>query len=440
MVEGPKCRLNARRLAQFAGTRLTRTMTQVNGDMVILDTSMDATISRVLCVGKEIFLVMQNRALRIHYGMNGSQIILEDELLLQSKDSSTFAEMCKRAVAKVASAGSRKVWTGVVASDVCVLFLFDASLSYQTLARVEAVEAFEPLDVLSPRFTAASVASLLHASNLAIQDAVLDQQIMPGVGNVIKCEALFRCCICPTAIASSLTLQQIQVLVRELAAVSTEWYKACKEEKPLRHKVYGRELCSKKDCHTKVSLVRFSDSSTGRITYFCPKCQSIGAAASAIPPSSSASVASSAAQAPSTSALKTTISVDPVGAAVLVQPVAALPPKPPCILSSQQLCKCGVPAQLLRTRKEGPTQNRLFWSCIKKSGRCSYFEWADSLFPRCEHGVPCTVRRVLKEGSNNGRHFYTCCRGGTSQPACNFFQWVEDDHEHRKRQVPFKLL
>jgi formamidopyrimidine-DNA glycosylase len=438
MVEGPKCRINARRLAPFAGSRLTRTMTQVNGEMITLDTSLDTTINRVLCVGKEIFLVMQHRALRIHYGMSGSQFMLEDELLLHCKDSSTFAEMCKRAVAKVINAGSRKVWTGVVASDKCVLFLFDSSLSYQTLARVDAVEAFEPLDVLSPRFAAASVTALLHASSLAVQDAVLDQQIMPGVGNIIKCEALFRCGICPTAVASSLPLHNIQSLVRALAAVSSEWYKACKEGKALRHQVYGRDSCGKKDCNTKISLVRFSDSSTGRITYFCPKCQSIGGAAAPPLPPPSASAVSDDVNVPAT-VLKAAKAVAAPVTAVLAEPAATPLPKPPCILSSQQQCKCGAPAQLLRTRKEGPTQNRLFWSCIKKMGRCSYFEWADSLFPRCEHGVPCTVRRVLKEGANNGRHFYTCCKGGTSQPACNFFQWVEDDHENRKRQVPALL-
>ena len=70
----------------ITGARLTRTMTQVNGEMVILDTALDATISRVLCVGKEIFLVLQKRALRIHYVMSGSQFILEDELLLHAKD------------------------------------------------------------------------------------------------------------------------------------------------------------------------------------------------------------------------------------------------------------------------------------------------------------------------------------------------------------------
>ena len=436
MVEGPKCRINARRLARFTGTRLTRTMTQVNGEMVILDNSVDATINRVLCVGKEIFLVLQNRALRIHYGMSGSQFILEDELLVHSKDGSTFADLCKRAVAKVVNAGSRKVWTGVVASDACVLFLFDASLSYQTLARVDAVEAFEPLDVLSPRFAASSVTSLLHGSSLAIQDAVLDQAIMPGVGNVIKCEALFRCGICPTAVASSLPLQHIQALVRSLAAVSSEWYKACKDEKALRHQVYGRDICSKKGCNTKISLVRFTDSSTGRITYFCQKCQPIGAAAT---PTPAAPAVSHDVHVPVT-VPKADKSAGANPSSVLVEPAVTLPPKPPCILSSQQQCKCGVPAQLLRTRKEGPSQNRLFWSCIKKNGRCNYFEWADLLFPRCEHGVPCTVRRVLKEGVNNGRHFFTCCRGGTSQPACNFFQWVEDDHENRKRQVRTLLL
>ncbi len=436
MVEGPKCRINARRLARFNGVRLTRTMMQVNGEMVVLDCSLDATINRVLCVGKEIFLVMQNRALRIHYGMSGSQFILEDEQLVLSKDSSTFAEMCKRAVAKVVSAGSRKVWTGVVASDACVLFLFDASLSYQTLARVDAVEAFEPLDVLSPRFSASSVAALLHDSSLAIQDVVLDQAIMPGVGNIIKCEALFRCGICPTAVAASLPLPQIQALVRALAAVSHEWYKACKEEKALHHQVYGRDVCSKKECNTKVNLVRFSDSSTGRITYFCPKCQPVGGAAT---PTPSAPAAKDDVHVAAT-VLKADKSAGATLSAALVEPVVAMPPKPPSILSSQQQCKCGAPAQLLRTRKEGPSQNRLFWSCIKKNGRCNFFEWADLLFPRCEHGVPCTVRRVLKEGANNGRHFYTCCRGGTTQPACNFFQWVEDDHDNRKRQVPTLLL
>jgi hypothetical protein len=81
-----------------------------------------------------------------------------------------------------------------------------------------------------------------------------------------------------------------------------------------------------------------------------------------------------------------------------------------------------------------------FWSCTERLAAAIFVEWADSLFPRCEHGVPSTVRRVLKEGANNGRHFYTCCRGGTSQPACFFFQWVEDEHENRMRQVPTLLL
>jgi endonuclease VIII-like 3 len=416
-------------------------MTKVNGEMVTLDTSQDTTISRVVCIGKEVFLVVQNRVLRIHYGMSGSQIILEDELLVRAKDGSSFAELCKRAVAKVISAGSRKVWTGVVASDACVLFLFDASLSYQTLSRLEAVEAFEPLDVLSPRFNSSSAVALLHSSDLAIQDAVLDQQIMPGVGNVIKCEALFRCNICPNAVASSLPLQHIQALVRCLAAVSNEWYKACKEEKALRHQVYGREFCSKKGCDSKVTLVRFSDSSTGRITYFCPKCQSIGGGgAAALQPSAQIVAATKDDALVPAAEIKAAGSAAAPHTAILVEPLAAAPPKPPCILSFHQQCKCGVPAQLLRTRKEGPTQNRLFWSCAKKIGRCNFFEWADASFPKCEHGAPCTVRRVLKEGANNGRHFYTCCWGGTSQAACNFFQWVEDDHDNRKRQVLSPLL
>ena len=46
-------------------------------------------------------------------------------------------------------------------------------------------------------------------------------------------------------------LQHIQSLVRALAAVSSEWYKACKEGKGLRHQVYGLASCSKKDCNTK---------------------------------------------------------------------------------------------------------------------------------------------------------------------------------------------
>ncbi len=86
MVEGPKCRINARRLAQFVGMRVTRTMTRADGEMVTLDCGADAVVRRLLCVGKEIFLVLQQRALRVHYGMSGSQFVIEDQQLLRAKD------------------------------------------------------------------------------------------------------------------------------------------------------------------------------------------------------------------------------------------------------------------------------------------------------------------------------------------------------------------
>jgi len=105
-------------------------------------------------------------------------------------------------------------------------------------------------------------------------------------------------------------------------------------------------------------------------------------------------------------------------------------------LLSPPLCNCRNICSLARVRKTGPTLHRLFWSCNHRSKKCSYFHWADGLFPKCKNHndqkeIVCILRRVLKDGPNNGRYFFTCPSvttvpsSSSSSSSCGTFVWAD---------------
>ncbi|KAG2391826.1 hypothetical protein C9374_013311 [Naegleria lovaniensis] len=48
-------------------------------------------------------------------------------------------------------------------------------------------------------------------------------------------------------------------------------------------------------------------------------------------------------------------------------------------------CKHGLDAILLKVKKEGPNQNKLFWSCTDQNDSCKFFEWFKGHQPDYEH-------------------------------------------------------
>eukprot|EP00746_Dinoflagellata_sp_MGD_P130791 gnl/MRDRNA2_/MRDRNA2_64661_c0_seq2.p1 gnl/MRDRNA2_/MRDRNA2_64661_c0~~gnl/MRDRNA2_/MRDRNA2_64661_c0_seq2.p1 ORF type:complete len:157 (-),score=12.20 gnl/MRDRNA2_/MRDRNA2_64661_c0_seq2:43-513(-) len=77
---------------------------------------------------------------------------------------------------------------------------------------------------------------------------------------------------------------------------------------------------------------------------------------------------------------------------------------------------------LKRVRKQGANNSRLFFTC--RSAGCSFFQWADTHFPRCScHLQPCAVLRVSKKEGSGGRWFFAC-RGASANQRCNYFMWA----------------
>jgi len=110
----------------------------------------------------------------------------------------------------------------------------------------------------------------------AVEQALLTQPAIAGVGNVIKCEALFISRLDPFAKVGSVPPEALARLVEEshrlLVRNRGAGPRRSRTAGP-RFWVYGRAGKPCLACGEEIRIRR-----TGRITYFCPSCQRSGAA------------------------------------------------------------------------------------------------------------------------------------------------------------------
>ena len=139
----------------------------------------------------------------------------------------------------------------------------------------------EPLDI-SPQELADHFAAAVANRKITIKAALLNQEIIAGVGNIYADESLFLSGIRPTARASALSAEQFLALAEALQHVLRRSIKECGSS--IRNyrdalgnagafqnsfAVYGRkgELCGR--CQSPLTAVKVA----GRGTVFCPVCQ-----------------------------------------------------------------------------------------------------------------------------------------------------------------------
>jgi endonuclease-8 len=165
--------------------------------------------------------------------------------------------------------------------DACVCVCFTPStlalLTAAALRRHPHLSRLGP-DLLATTVDEADVLNRFRMHNAAaIGDAVMNQTIACGIGNVYKSEILFLTRIDPFRPVHELTDDQLRTVVRtavELMSRNLEGY-------PRRtrfgrdggnHWVYGRQGKPCFVCGATVRLRRQGD--LGRSTYWCPPCQS----------------------------------------------------------------------------------------------------------------------------------------------------------------------
>ena len=142
-------------------------------------------------------------------------------------------------------------------------------------------------DLLSEAFDAAEAIRRLRARpEAAIADALLNQQIVAGIGNVYKSEVLFSCGVDPFAAVSTLTDAQVSCLIdtaRRFLRVNvstglapmttyTGYRRTTNRRNPAeRLWVYGRAGKPCRRCGTPISMR--AQGKDARLTYWCANCQ-----------------------------------------------------------------------------------------------------------------------------------------------------------------------
>ncbi|NWW95514.1 NEIL3 Endonuclease, partial [Rhynochetos jubatus] len=202
-------------------------------------------------LGKELFMYFDQKALRIHFGMNGSLCINPDA----SNDRHGATPVLEIQLTK------DTVW------------FFEVTVDYRSAAESERkVRMMESLDVCSPKFSFFRAQSeIKQQKTRMLCDVLLDQSVLPGVGNIIKNEALFDSGLHPAVKVCQLTDEHICHLVKMTRDFTLLFYKCRKTGSPLykHYKVYKRPACGQ--CNGKITVCRLGENN--RMTYFCSRCQ-----------------------------------------------------------------------------------------------------------------------------------------------------------------------
>jgi len=219
---------------------------------------------------------------------------------------------------------------------------------------------------------------------------VMDQTIMPGVGNIMKSEGLFRAGVHPLKHCKTLSIEELRGVVEELNRFALEWYLLCKStgegaprasgnvktkhsEEMLQKYCYGRVDCVR--CGEEIYCIKVGQ--RRRITYFCNVCQ----------PTSSNTMC-------------------PVRRRHKLEMPFRYP-----------VCLCRAPARMMHVFHYGRDHRRIFFACREapqSPTRCRYRSYLDEsgfVMPNCscQPPQPMVFRRVMGL-VDNGRYFAQCAR------------------------------
>jgi len=268
MVEGPGCKLKGEKMKS---TVLGQKVKGVGGNVVdnIHKKNLNSTtpyhlllgyhVVDVKTLGKELFLILNHPScVRVHFLMAGyvrynhiqsdpnegaKEEADKPRLELQmSKDIVSFYQ-CSLELRNLEDSMAR--WASMITLDIC-WNMFDAVRAAET--------------ILGP-----------NNAERIVADVIMDQLVLPGVGNIIKNESCFDAGINPLTKIKDLSREHIVKLVKMNRDFSMIFYNCRKYGKPLskHYKMYRFSMC--KQCAGRVTKCKPGEYERG--TYFCEKCQ-----------------------------------------------------------------------------------------------------------------------------------------------------------------------
>ena len=242
MPEGPSIAILREEAQRFAGKRIVA----VAGNTTIAkERLLDQRIVAIRSWGKHFLVELKTFSLRIHFLMFGSWRIDERKDGATPRLSLQFRD------------GELNVYT-------CSVRFIEEPLDdvYDWSA-----------DVLSDAWDAAAARRKLRAMpETLVCDALLDQNVFSGVGNIIKNEVLFRIKVNPKTLVGNLPPKKRKELIDEAVNYSFDFLEWKKEYTLRKHWLAH----TKRTCPRDGSpILKEYLGKTNRRTFYCPVCQKL---------------------------------------------------------------------------------------------------------------------------------------------------------------------
>ena len=234
----------------LAGKRVDRILSERSNLTSIANQLSGCPIEQCSCKGKHIFISFEG----------GYQ--LHNHLLMHGKWRRTSGPFLFPPVG---------VWLVIEVGAQAICNINGQVLEWLDAQQAEAVKSGLGPDILDEPYPVESIAAQLRTSSKPVSEAIMDQAIVCGIGNVAKSESLYRARIDPRTPANRLSDAGLEKLIEAMRWIMMESYM---QGGRWTHRVYHRAGQSCPTCGGKIATIRMPP--TKRTTFFCPRCQQLG--------------------------------------------------------------------------------------------------------------------------------------------------------------------
>jgi len=241
MPEGPSLIIVKENITPFIGKKIVT----ANGDAKIDYSKLAGKkILDIRTWGKQLFIILKGVTIRIHFLMFGSYSVNEQTRLARS--------------IRLHIAYKK----GEIYFYTCAVRELEGDLD--TLYDWEA-------DVMSDLWNPSRAKrKLKKMADVMVCDALLDQQVFSGVGNIIKNEVLYRIHLHPETLVGNIPPRKLTQLINEARNYSFDFLKWKKEYVLKKHWLaHTKKICRRCD----LPFVKKYCGKTRRRTFFCENCQ-----------------------------------------------------------------------------------------------------------------------------------------------------------------------
>jgi formamidopyrimidine-DNA glycosylase len=136
------------------------------------------------------------------------------------------------------------------------------------------ISVLGPDPIGSPTFHDDFPYRLRQAPTRTIASVLLDQEIVAGLGNALKCEILFATRFAPSAKVGALLASQVDRLSTSVVALVATAATFAGKGLPFPYRVYDRAGLPCMVCGTEIAVDRSGQDA--HLTWYCPTCQPVG--------------------------------------------------------------------------------------------------------------------------------------------------------------------